>query len=458
MEDAQRRDVALFRYALVRQAADPVLSNAERGRLVRDLAARDHVGPDGQRKRVARSTLDEWIRAYRSGGFDALVPAPGSRQPRTRAALLELAVTLKEEKPRRTAAQIQQIMLAATGAAPSVSTIQRHLRRSGHNLRGDGSAPQTFGRFEAEQVNDLWIGDALHGPAIGGRKTYLFAFIDDHSRLLAGYRWGRAEDSLRLEAALRRGLASRGIPRRIYVDNGSAFVAAPLQRACAVLGVQLVHSRPGQPAGRGKIERFFRTVRDQFLVELDLDRVTDLDDLNRLFVAWVERIYHRRAHTETGQTPLERFAAAGVVDLPIPGLLREAFLWAEQRTVTTTALVSLHGNRYEVDPVLAGRKVQLVFDPFDLSEVEVRFNEQSFGLAAPHVLGTHVHPKAASGLASPDDMPAAHSGIDYLALVAAEHETATRQTINFADLPDDTGDLENGDDGDASDDDQQGAA
>jgi putative transposase len=141
---------------------------------------------------------------------------------------LELAVTLKEEKPKRTAAQIQQIMLAATGAAPSVSTIQRHLRRSGHNRRRDGSAPQAFGRFEAEQVNDLWIGDALHGPAIGGRKTYPFAFIDDHSRLLAGYRWGRAEDSLRLEAALRRGLASRGIPRRIYVDYAEVWVMPTL--------------------------------------------------------------------------------------------------------------------------------------------------------------------------------------------------------------------------------------
>lgn len=433
MEDAQRREIALFRYALVRQCADPELSSRQRGRLVRDLTGRDHVGWDGQRRRVARSTLDEWIRAYRNGGFDALIPAPGSRQPRTAAELLTLAVQLKEERPGRTATQIRQIMLAAGHAAPSARTIQRHLRRTGHNRRPDGSPPKAFGRFEAKAVNDLWIADALHGPAIGGRKAYLFAFIDDHSRLVPGYRWGRAEDSLRLEAAFRRGLAARGIPRRLYVDNGSAFVAAPLQRACAVLGIQLVHSRPGEPAGRGKIERFFRTVRDQFLIELDPDRVTDLEQVNGLFVAWVEQRYHRRIHSETGATPLQRFSDAGPIDLPFPQLLAEAFMWAEDRTVTATALVSLHGNRYQVDPVLVGRKVQLVFDPFDLTDIEVRFNDQTFGRAAPHVLGAHVHPQAANAVAEPDDMPA-NPGIDYLALVAAEHAAATRTTINFAGL------------------------
>lgn len=433
MEDAQRREIALFRYALVRQCADPELTSRQRGRLVRDLAGRDHVGPDGQRRRVARSTLDEWIRAYRKGGFDALIPAPGSRQPRTSAELLALAVQLKQAKPARTAVQIRQVMLAAGHAAPSASTIQRHLRRTGHNHRPDGSLPAAFGRFEAQAVNDLWIADALHGPTIGGRKAYLFAFIDDHSRLIPGYRWGRAEDSLRLEAALRRGLAARGIPRRLYVDNGSAFVAAPLQRACAVLGIRLVHSRPGEPAGRGKIERFFRTVRDQFLIELDVEQVTDLEEVNRLFIAWVEQVYHRRIHTETGQTPLERFTDAGVIDLPLPGLLVEAFLWAEDRTVTKTALVSLAGNRYQVDAALVGRKVQLVFDPFDLADIEVRWNDQTFGRATPHVLGAHVHPKAAGAVTVPDDMPA-NPGIDYLALVAAEHAAATRKAINFADL------------------------
>jgi len=145
---------------------------------------------------------------------------------------------------------------------------------------------------------------------IAGRKPVLFAFIDDHSRLIPGWRWGLSEDTLRLEVALRAGLGSRGLPRAIYVDNGSPFASRQLERACAKLGIRLVHSKPGEPAGRGKIERFFRTVRDGFEVEATLADIADLGELNRLFAAWVEQIYHRRPHSETGQTPLERFGAA----------------------------------------------------------------------------------------------------------------------------------------------------
>jgi transposase InsO family protein len=150
------------------------------------------------------------------------------------------------------------------GWAPGERTLQRHFARLGLNARPDGTGPAAFGRFEAAARNELWTGDALHGPKIDGR--YLFASIDDHSRALVGYRWGHSEDTVRLEAALRAAPAARGVPQRIYVDNGSAFVDSQLLRTCTSLGIQLVHSRPGQPAGRGKIERVSRTVREQFLV------------------------------------------------------------------------------------------------------------------------------------------------------------------------------------------------
>jgi putative transposase len=230
--------------------------------------------------------------------------------------------------------------------------------------------------------------------------------------------------------------------RRHNVDNGSPFISQQLQRACAVLGIRLVHSRPGKPQGRGKIERFFATVRSQFLVEVD-DRVETLAKLNDLFTSWVETRYHHNTHRETSQSPLARFTAAGVPQAPSPELLREAFLWSETRTVTKTAMVSLHGNHYEVDPALVGRRVQLVFDPFDLEHLEVRHNGQTFGTAIPHELRTHVHPKAS---AEPPDLldgmpPTGPTGIDYLALIEQEHRAATRRTINFADL-DSNGDVE----------------
>jgi len=433
------REVGLFRYALIREAADPALSTRQRGRLVRDLAEREHSGPSGQRVRLSRVTLDRWILAWRRGGFDALLPSMRNADPRTSAEVLELAAALKREVPARTAAQVRAILLACAGpggAAPSQRTLQRHFARLELNTRPDGLPPKAFGRFEAAAPNDRWTGDALHGPVVAGRKTFLFAFVDDHSRALVGYRWGHSEDTVRLEAALRAGLASRGIPKVVYLDNGSAMVSAQLLRALAVLGITLTHSRPGQPAGRGKIERLFRTVREQFLVELAapgaLAAVTDLARLNELFAAWVETVYHARVHSETDQKPLERFLAAGPPALPTPQLLREAFLWSHTRRVTKTATLSLHGNIYEVDAALVGRQVEVVFDPFDLTTLDVRYQGRPMGTAVPHRIGRHVHPDARPDLPPP---PAPPTGIDYLALVAAQHRAQLAARINYTDLP-----------------------
>src|SRR3989440_2322697 len=261
------RLIGLFRYQLIREPADPAHSTKARGRLVRALAAREHTDPFGRPVRVARQTLNRWIRDWRAGGFDALVPNPRQATARTPAEVLELAVALRRENPERTAAGIRRILRAQLGWSPDERTLQRYFTRLG--LTGPAaSAPAVFGRFEADRPNELWTGDALHGPVIAGRKTYLFAFIDDHSRAVVGHRFGYAEDTVRLAAALRPALASRGVPEAIYVDNGSAFVDAWLLRACAQLGIKLTHSTPGRPQGRGKIERLFRTVREQFLVEI----------------------------------------------------------------------------------------------------------------------------------------------------------------------------------------------
>lgn len=430
MDEKQRELVALFRYALVRQATDEQLTPRQRGALVAELAEQDHIGPNGIRVRISRATLDRWILAWRRGGFEALKPAPRAGGLRTSTEILELAVALKQEVPRRTAAQVRAILLAKLGSAPSQRNLQRHFGRLGLNSKGPANLKRSFGRFEACSPNDLWTGDVLHGPVVGGRKSYLFAFIDDHSRLLVGYRFGVAEDALRLEAALRAALASRGIPKALYVDNGSPFVSRQLIRACAVLGIRLVHSAPGQPEGRGKIERFFRTVRDQFLVEIQAQPLSDLDELNRRFQAWVEIIYHRREHSETSQAPLERYQHSEAAGLPTPAQLREAFLWSEHRTVTKTATVSLWGNSYEVDAHLAGQKVELVFDPFDLAEVAVRWRGKDLGLALPHTIRRHSHPKA-----RPE--PAAESkptGIDYLGLVSQAWTEQLRRRISYTDI------------------------
>ena len=430
---ARAEQVALFRYQLIREAADPALSTRQRGRLVRDLAAGTHPGPFGDPVSVSRETIDRWIRAWRAGGFAALAPPARQVTPRTDAAVLELAAGLKREKPARTAAQVMRILRTSCGWSPSVRTLQRHFGRLELTTRPDGRPPQAFGRFEASRPNELWTGDALHGPRIAGRKAYLFAFTDDHSRAVMAARWGYFEDSVRLAAALRPALAARGVPEAIYVDNGSAFVDAALKRAAARLGIKITHSTPGRPQGRGKIERFFGIVRQEFLIEIgDGAGITDLAGLNRLFTAWYETVYHARPHGETGQPPIQRWLAGAPFPAPSPEQLREAFLWAEYRVVRKDATIKLFGGAYETDPVLAGRRVECVFDPFDLAVVEVRWNGKPHGLARPQQVRRHSHPKARPE--TPATPPPA-TGIDYLAIIAAEHAAAQQRRINYGALP-----------------------
>src|SRR5262249_54548247 len=146
--------------------------------------------------------------------------------------------------------------------------------------------------------------------------------------------------------------------------------------------------------------------------------VSDLATLNRLFAAWAEQVYHRTVHSETGQPPLHRWTAGGPFPLPTPGQLTEAFLWEEHRVVTKTALVSLQGTASQVARALAGRRVDLVFDPFDLAPIEVRLNGAPKGLAIPHRIGRHSHPKARPETPA---APPVDSGIAYLPHIDAAH-------------------------------------
>lgn len=438
------QDVALYRYSLIRPLADPNLSATERGRLVRQLAAQVHIGPGGQPVTVSRVSLDRWIRAWRAGGFDALIPAERQVAPRTDAEVLELAARLKRERPGRTAAHIARIIEAEQGWAPSARTLQRHFARLELHTRPDGNPPAAFGRFEATEPDEMWISDGLHGPIVDGGRAVLFALLDDHSRYVPGHRWGHGEDTLGMQAALHDAVKTHGCPRKLYCDNGSAYSSHQLAWSAAVLDIRLVHSRPGRPQGRGKVERFFRTVREQFLVEV-IDpggqaAVESLAELNRLFTAWCHQHYHRAVHSETGATPAERYHADGRTrpPRPDPALLRRAFLWREQRRVTAFATVALHGNRYQVDPALTGRLVDLLFTPFDLTVIDVEYQGRAMGQATPHTIGRHTHPAVKPGAPAPVDA----TGIDYLQLLETAHHTEMGQAINYPALTDDQDDAQ----------------
>ncbi|MGO9080976.1 MAG: Mu transposase C-terminal domain-containing protein [Streptosporangiaceae bacterium] len=199
-----------------------------------------------------------------------------------------------------------------------------------------------------------------------------------------------------------------------------------------MLGVRLVHSQPYSPQGRGKQERLNRYIREAFLSEATHRGIESLGQLNDLFFAWAEQVANRRAHAETGQAPIARFEAGGPPRQAEPTRLAEAFRWSVTRKVTRTATVPLEGNAYAVDPALTGRRVELRYDPEDLSRLDVFLDGRPAGPATPFITRRHVH-RAVPQAARPDPDP---TGIDYLGLVAAAHddEAGTGAKIDFTRL------------------------
>ena len=436
---SRAQTVALWRYTLIEEAMDAGLTSRQRGRIAAAIAAREHTGPFGGPVRVSRKTIDRWIRFRRAGGFDALVPAPRRCTPRTDASVLELAVALKRENPARTATQVRRILAASSGGwAPSERTLQRVFVTHELRTRPDGQQPRAFGRFEASRVNEIWTADCLHGPKVAGRAAFLFAIIDDRSRLLVGRQFTHREDAVRFQGVFRHAIAHHGLPETLYTDNGASFVDESLLRICARLSIRVTHSQPGRPMGRGKIERVFETIREQFLVEITgaggdpaRHHVADLGELNEAFRHWVEQVYHRRVHSETGQTPLQRWSEGGPIVLPEPAVLRTAFEWTATRLVRSTATVDLEGNTYSVDPFLVGRKVELHFDPFDLTVIDVYWAGKRVGTAVPQRIGRHAHPKAPPEVA-PE--PIRLTGIDYIKLLADADRADTSTRLNLRHL------------------------
>jgi putative transposase len=179
-------------------------------------------------------------------------------------------------------------------------------------------------------------------------------------------------------------------------------------------------------------------VRDQFLVEVgDGSKIASLAEMNRLFQAWTETAYHQAVHSETGEGPVARWARATPAEraVPDPARLREAFLWSERRKATKTALVSLHGNSYQVDAWLAGKYVELVFDPFDLARVEVRAGGKPAGTAVPFTVGRHRHPKTRTRDDQRRDGPAP-TGIDYLGALGDAHDAGLKEQVSYRSLID----------------------
>jgi len=440
MDHEQQERIALHRWAVIAEAASGRLTPAGRGALARQIAARAHAHPDGSSRRYSRGTVDRWLRAWRTGGLEALKPAERADAGAVRAhpELFAEAAALRLELPGRSAAQIASILFHRHGITVSERTIRAQLRRAGLAREALAAEPKAYGRYEAARPNERWISDVLTGPWVpypkrdGSVRARLFLIVDDHSRLLADGRFFAHENARACQELLRRAITRRGLPEVFYCDNGAPFANAWLARTCAVLGIRLVHSRPYSPEGRGKQERLNRYIREAFLAEAAHRGIESLDELNDLFAAWAERVANRRVHAETGRAPIERFEAGGPPRQADQALLAEAFRWSVTRKVTRTATVPLEGNSYAVDPALTGRRVELRYDPEDLSRIDVFLDGRPAGKAVPFVTRRHVH-RAVPQAARPGPDP---TGVDYLGLVAAAHdeEAGTGAKVDFAQL------------------------
>ena len=378
-DETLSRDVALFRYGLIADLTRLPPGTPGIGAKLRAKAAQSHTIPGTLRTRVAAETLRDWLHDYRAGGFDALYPKPRSDRGQPRRlppAAAELVLAIKTEHPSWSVRHVIEHANAAgqlpDGVRLARSTVHRLLRAEGlmskPHAAADGADRR---RFSFRFAGQLWMSDVMHGPAVAAdgrrrRKSYLIAFLDDATRVCPFAAFAHAENTAAFLPVFKQALIRRGLPQRLYVDNGANYRSQHLAVICAKLDVALIHARPYQPQGKGKIERFFRTLRAQLLASLTPADTASLDALNRRLWAYVEGEYHHAPHRGlNGNTPLDQWAlrAEEVRYVDASTDLDDLFLFETRRRVMNDRTISLHGRLYEVDPLLVGRTVTVRYDP-----------------------------------------------------------------------------------------------
>jgi transposase InsO family protein len=397
-----RRARALARYKIISAyvALDP--ARGQKRKLLDQLASRIWTDAGGEPLQVAAETLRTWVRRYRSDGLAGLEDKPRAKRGVQLLSSDEVALVcqLKRDVPERSLDRLIKIAEDAGRVEPGRlrrSTVHRVLRSEGLSARKPGSASvEDLDRFEADAPNDLWQSDLLHGPWLSDperpgrmRRAKLYAFIDDHSRLLLHGRFSFDEDLPHLELVFRRCLQKYGQPRRCYYDNGKVYRSGHMQQIVATLGIHpLIFTTRHRPEGHGKIEALNRFIRSAFLAELKSSRITTLDALNEAFLAWMDVEYNRRPHGETGELPRDRWQRAiDRVRFCDEEKLRLAFLWREYRSPDKAGVFSLFGQRYQT--TIGKRRIEVRFDPESLLEIEVHLAGRFVERVRPFEVHTH---------------------------------------------------------------------
>jgi len=360
---------ALFWCGLLREAIYGEIPARKIHAHLRELSRKEVLFPDGVRRKPSLSTLKRKWKLFRLGGFKALARRrrrDRGRKRNTPAAMIERAVELKKEQPLRTEETIRQFLIREFARTIPRSTLYRILKEAGATRIKLGVARSKVRcRWTYEHTHDLWVGDFSDGPYVLAdgepARTHLSAFIDCHSRFIVEARYYVRENLDVLIDSFLRALAKHGAPARIYVDNAKIYHANALKAACYALNIRLLHRPPRDAPPGGLVERWFQTVQKQLESEVRATRDLSLDRLNQALAAWLSVSYHRREHSETDQTPEERYRSGlGVVRSVDLDEALSYFLRREQRTVHKDfSDISLDKRLYRVDPRLRGDRIEV---------------------------------------------------------------------------------------------------
>jgi putative transposase len=384
MTEQQKKEIAVFRFGAIGEfVTGAELDYGEKERLLQQKCARKWTIPYSGRTRLSRSTILGWIRQY-NGRLESLYPKDRSDQGKPRAFDEEIAsqiISLRLDKPDATVDTLIESLQKITCQTYNYSSVYRFLQSRGLM---DTARPEDRRKFEAQHPNDLWQSDVMHGPQVlvqdKQRKTYLIAIMDDHSRLITAAAFYLSENLKTYLTVLEQAFLSRGLPRKLYVDNGPAFRSHHLKYVAASLSIALIHARPYKPQGKGKIERWFRTVRLQFLQKFT---GKTLPDLNTAFDKWLNEIYHQRKHSSTGETPFKRFTSSIECIRTAPPDLKDHFRKTARRKVAKDRTITLNGNMFEAPVALIGRHVDVKYHEDTPQKAEVVYKSKSYGLLTP---------------------------------------------------------------------------
>jgi putative transposase len=425
MQNNEAMEKALRKHEIISPMLQPGLNDAEKRRIRQEIL---------QREGISERTLRRYLAAYRENGYEGLLPRRRSDAGQKRAIpqeVIERAIEIKQELPERSVRRIIKILegegVVKEGSITR-STLSRYLLKMGlgakdfKKVRLEGTAAR---RFVKNGRNSLWQADIKYGPYIptagGGKKrTYLMAFIDDATRLVCH---GEFYDNQRLpilEDSFRKAILKYGKPDAVYVDNGKVFVSTWFRIACAKLGIRHINTKAYSPESKGKIERFNATV-EEFFQEVSLEKVRSLEELNRKFRIWLDEGYNRKPHSSLkGVAPLQAYTSdPKKVRFATPEECREAFLWEETRKVDSTGCFKLRGIEYEAGIEYIGKKVDLRYDPFDMSLLEIWYNGVLQKVASPLKIGEYC--------SKAEKMPATKAATHSRLLKVYEKENQKRQ-------------------------------